>query len=442
MIAFVSDASGSPQIWIKNLAGGDPIRITSGDLNPSRPSWSPKNDQILFEGNGPNPTSPRGIWSVPPLGGSPRKLIGAGLCPCFSGDGSRIVFHRFIYGIFICAADGSDERLVETRRRDAYISSRAVLSPDGQRLAAFVSPQSGWPDLCVTPVDGAKVNVLLSERAEGADPVWTPDGRTIIFSSDRGGTRNLWQIPADGGSPEPLTTGAGDDNEPAVSGDGARLVYASVRNTHALMVLDTATGTSRTVLEQRELIRAAEFSPSGDQLVAVSSTWDKDQPFIVSADGTGRRPVPGEDGFLQWSADGASLYTFRIRPDVSIHRVSLAGGQPAEMGPAWKDGIATPPWVSPDGKRVAYSTQEEGKIVGTRVRDLETRRGEAPGDPRVATLVARRPVAGWQLTVRFPDTRLPSRRSGLQECGTFRIGAVLGTGRRQHLLLHPRTIGP
>ena len=40
MVAFVSDAGGTPQVWIKNVATGDPVQITFGDFPAVRPRWS------------------------------------------------------------------------------------------------------------------------------------------------------------------------------------------------------------------------------------------------------------------------------------------------------------------------------------------------------------------------------------------------------------------
>ena len=100
MIAFVRAVHGVRQIWVKNLAGGDPIQITFGQLAADRPRWSPRNDQIVFTlgSLGRDGASPEwrteSIWSVPPLGGAPRKIIESGGNPNWSGDGSRLVFER------------------------------------------------------------------------------------------------------------------------------------------------------------------------------------------------------------------------------------------------------------------------------------------------------------------------------------------------------------
>ena len=109
---------GVRQIWVKNLAGGDPIQITFGQLAADRPRWSPRNDQIVFTlgSLGRDGASPEwrieSIWSVPPLGGAPRKIIESGGNPNWSGDGSRLVFERG-REIWIVGADGSNPRKVE-----------------------------------------------------------------------------------------------------------------------------------------------------------------------------------------------------------------------------------------------------------------------------------------------------------------------------------------
>ena len=48
MVAFVSDAAGTPQLWVKTLSSGDPIRITFGDRPVVRPRWAARGDRIIF----------------------------------------------------------------------------------------------------------------------------------------------------------------------------------------------------------------------------------------------------------------------------------------------------------------------------------------------------------------------------------------------------------
>jgi Tol biopolymer transport system component len=87
-VAFLKEANGVPQVWVKNLAEGDPIQVTSGDVPVRRLVWSPLNDRIVFS------RFRGGLWSVPPLGGQPRRILEFGDAPKFSADGKRIVFTR------------------------------------------------------------------------------------------------------------------------------------------------------------------------------------------------------------------------------------------------------------------------------------------------------------------------------------------------------------
>ena len=87
-LTFISDAAGTPQVWVKNLGGGGPIQITFGDLPALRPRWSARGDRIIYSVQG------GGIWSVAPLGGEPRRIVENGWNADLSPDGQRLVFER------------------------------------------------------------------------------------------------------------------------------------------------------------------------------------------------------------------------------------------------------------------------------------------------------------------------------------------------------------
>ena len=88
MVAFVSDAGGTPQVWIKDLATGNPIQITFGDVPAVRPRWSAQGDRIVYS------RRDGGIWSVAPSGGEPRQILKDGRHADLSPDGRQLVFER------------------------------------------------------------------------------------------------------------------------------------------------------------------------------------------------------------------------------------------------------------------------------------------------------------------------------------------------------------
>ena len=385
MIAFVSDADGSPQIWVKNLAGGDPIRITSGNLNPSHPSWSPRNDQIVFQ-SGEGGSEPQGLWTVAPLGGPTRRVTELAFAPSFSADGSKLAYHRDGKGVFVCNADGTGEKLLENAFAAGQCSSDdgPVFSPDGKLLAMFPAVL-GTGDLRLVPVAGGPPAALTTDDCAGGHPAWSPDGPSIIFSSARKGSRNLWRIVHAGEPPEPITTGAGDDDQPAVSRDGSKLVYTNVRNTYALMALDVATGQSRQILEQRTPILLPIFSPKGDWVAFFSTDLARHQEgtrvFLVASDGTRLQRVTSGTSEVEivpgWSADGQSVYFLYMGTGsaaVGLQKVVL-GGSSTELWVAVKEtehGELGAIDLSPDGRRIAFGCQWKDKPRAAYVRDLAT----------------------------------------------------------------------
>ena len=259
MIVFQNrDVDGAAQLWIKSLAQGDPLQITFFEDEAERPCWSPKGDEILFNRRG-------GIWSVPPLGGQPRPLIQPGSNPSFSRDGEHVVYETPDWGIWLTNADGGTPR---------WLASRALpwpatpaLSPDAERIAYFQSDDGGPSgDFWVISTSGGTPRRLTFDSSFGGRPVWTPDGRFIIFSSMRHGSENLWRVPASGGAPETVTFGAGQDGDPAVSPDGKRLIYTNTRTAYALMLRDAVTGNETEPAGATGAMDFPRFSHQGDRI--------------------------------------------------------------------------------------------------------------------------------------------------------------------------------
>ena len=381
-MAFVSDASGMPRIWVQTLTeGAEPLPITAEDSPALHPSWSPANDRIAFHRPGD------GIWTVGPLGSPPpRRILEEGTNPSFSGDGTRLVYERFPQ-IWIANADGTDPRVVEGAEVLAPGLSQTAgegfpaLSPDGESIVFFRMVAGPWGDFWIVPAAGGEARRLTFDTSYGSHPVWTPDGRHVIFSSQRSGSRTLWRIDAQGGEPEPVTSGAGEDREPSLSRDGRRLVYSNVRNTRALMVFDPDLGRSREIVSRRHGLVNARFSPDGESIVFFGEVASGTEIFLVGAEGDGMRQLTQGKSRLsvhpQWSGDGSAVY---------FYRDDLAGGSPGELLKVSIEGgvgevvLENFPWdrkmsadVHPDETRVVYlSVEASPEGLSTVVRDVTT----------------------------------------------------------------------
>ena len=302
MVAFLMEAAGVPQVWIKSIASGSPVQITFGEVAAGRPRWSPRGDQILFE------RRDRGIWSVPPLGGEARQIIEAGHSPNFSQDGSTIVFEMgrtnpkpLRWSLWLANADGSNRRQIEGTpdKQNWAEPAYPAFSPDGQWIAFFRHTDGPRGDIWIVRASGGDARALTNDERQAGAPVWTPDSRAVVFPSERRGSRTLWKASIAGGSIEPLTTGAGSDDEPDISRDGRSLIYTNFKDHHALAVWDPVTGERKTVVKRPLPLIMPDVSPQGDRVAFFVEVGADVQIFVAGIDGQDVRQVthgqrPGE----------------------------------------------------------------------------------------------------------------------------------------------------
>ena len=129
-------------------------------------------------------------------------------------------------GLFIAARDGSGERpLLATRGMDYD----PVWSPDGQSIV-FTSDREGSADLFRVKPDGSGLERLTDSPAYDDQAAFSPDGRQLVLVTTRaGGKPNLWTLDIATRRMKPLTSGAGGDFRPSWSPDGQWIAFSSSR---------------------------------------------------------------------------------------------------------------------------------------------------------------------------------------------------------------------
>src|SRR5476651_952415 len=105
----------------------------------------------------------------------------------------------------------------------------AAASPE-KIVFARVFPNAGQIGLYIAAADGSDEHLLLGAPGIDYDPVWSPDGQSIVFTSDREGSADLFRVHPDGTGLERITTNAAYDDQAAFSPDGKQLVFVSSRN--------------------------------------------------------------------------------------------------------------------------------------------------------------------------------------------------------------------
>jgi len=265
-------------LWLMSADGQSHYKLTSREVNESSPSWSPDGSRIAFVSSA-------------------------------EGHGSEI----YVYWL----KNDKIARLTQTERSPSHLS----WSPDGQKLAFSMLVPEKAPTLVSPPpkptgaewAEHPRVTTRLKHEADGSGylepgyrqyfvlladggtarqvtqgefqhrstPVWTKDGRSLIFSSNRNDNweydfRNseIYRVSIADGQVQTLTDRNGPDEEPAISPDGSQILYVGF-----------------------------------DDKV---QTYQISNMYVMNADGSNKKQVPLElDRSVSspvWAADGKGFY--------------------------------------------------------------------------------------------------------------------------------------
>ena len=101
---------------------------------------------------------------------------------------------------------------------------RNAISPDGSQIAFTYKG-----DIYLVGSEGGRARQITTNAAYDSNPLWTEDGKTIIFSSYREGSKDIYKVSADGGAPVRLTSHTGNETPVAVMPDGSVIFSAAIQ---------------------------------------------------------------------------------------------------------------------------------------------------------------------------------------------------------------------
>src|SRR5262245_33627021 len=172
------------------------------------------------------------------------------------------------------------------------------ISPDGKQVAF-----SYLGDIWVVEAIGGVARPVTLHEAHDINPVFSPDGRWLAFSSNRHGSYDVFVVPASGGRPRRLTFDSAPDMVCGWSPDSKEVLFATQRAgfppAYELYTVPAAGGAERRL----GLADAKEgaYSPQGDRLAFVRGPglWYRkgyrgstnDDIWVSAADGTGARKL-------------------------------------------------------------------------------------------------------------------------------------------------------
>jgi serine/threonine-protein kinase len=266
------------------------------------------------------------------------------------------------------------------------------ISPDGTRVAIGIDEQER--QIWMWDIRKATLQPFTIGRSRNAAPVWTPNGRDLLFASNRAGPPNIFRQAADGTGPvERITESANPQTPTSISPDGAHLVFTEVGATPDVMMVrvsqrgqsgdeshrDNGARRPEPLVQTPDNDQAGEISPNGRWLAYVSFASGRAEiyvrPFPNVQDGQWRVSVDGGKGPL-WAPDGTELFYANV--EGALMSVPVEGertwsaGRPQKVldahyfvGPEESDRTYD---IAPDGRRFLMSKPAEGSA--TTDRDL------------------------------------------------------------------------
>lgn len=241
-------------------------------------------------------------------------------------DGSKLAFSAADgtgYHIYVIDADGSNETVLTQGR---VIDEAPAWSPDGTQIA-FQSNRSdpnvgkvGYSpvdDIYVMAADGSGLRSLTNGTSNDVSPTWSPDGSTIVFSSDASGDRfQIFSLDLASGEQRQLTDEAGDNYGPAWSPNGREIAFVSNRTGNADVWMMSSDGFNQVDLTN---------NPSED----TSPVWAPNGQEIMFV--TDRNPAFPGSGMVN-----SDVYTMQLDGTAQV-QVTISEGWDGE--PAWQPQI-------------------------------------------------------------------------------------------------------
>lgn len=325
-------------IWTAATAGGVATRLTVNVDHDTRPQFSPDGKWIAFSSNR---TGGYDVYVMPAGGGKPRRLTfhsaldnvvdwtpdGKAVLFLSSRDGERTAVNS------VDVETGATHKLTDEKYQSCY---GAAMAPDGRSIAVMRGAASvyrkrymggGQTDIWLYVVAEKKYRKLTDWEGQDNFPLWSADGKSVVYVSERSGSFNLFRKAIASGAPQKLTA-----------------------FTKGMILNPCAARNSGDLVFERE--GRLWLMPKGGKTAPIDLSCPSDDKENTIE----RKSVSGGAGDLAVSPDGAKA-AFALHGDLFTVGVEKGGEAKALTRTDW---IENHPVWSPDGKRIAFLSDRDG----------------------------------------------------------------------------------
>jgi serine/threonine protein kinase len=353
-------------------------------------TFSPDGQYIYFTASSKENNFFSSLYKMPVLGGTPTQIIrDIDTGPAFAPGAKRFAFlrgqpERGHVGLLLANSDGTGEHMLADKPGSATPANmlRPAWSPDGKTIVyTLYEPSNRQTLFAVSPDDGS-VRVLFTTHEELGQPIWLPDGSSVLVAlRERGAASRgqIWTVSYPSGEAHRLSNDLTNYSLAwlDISRDGSEL--ATIENNRVSdLWLMPGTDSSR-----------AKQVTSGGSPVGIVTSLGKDQfvyiddageIFSISADGTSRTMIAGADQhatFAWGCGDGKHVVYQKREGDRSeIWRIDSNGANPKLLTPGNSISV---PICSPDGKSVSFRIDDPPAIFRISIDGGQPQKVQLPG---------------------------------------------------------------
>ncbi|MGH8272122.1 MAG: prolyl oligopeptidase family serine peptidase, partial [Gammaproteobacteria bacterium] len=297
---------GITSVWVLNLndRGAEPQKLAAGNS----PSWSPDGKTLYFLSDKSGSDQ---LWRIAATGGAPAQVSALPLAINnyrISPDGSHVLLSMDVFTDckdIACTRTRLDARAKDkaTGRLYTHLFVRHWNQwMDGRRSQLFIAALGGDGKLEGNPIwlsKGIDGDIPSKPFGDNTEYGFAPDGKTVYFDARLGGSSETWStnfdiysVPADGSAaPKNLTAkNLAWDGFPLVSPDGRTLYYLAMKtpgfeaDRFAIMARDLATGKTHEVdPDWNHTVGPLQISADGKTLYTATDDWGNHALFAVDA---------------------------------------------------------------------------------------------------------------------------------------------------------------